>query len=742
MALADLERVAELPPARVVAAAMLAQLNLGASNCLLTRDCGTAPCEAAIGVLSAAAAFQLPGAILVFGGRDQGERIVRRALTPRQLAFRQLLTDGYSQADATAAVVHALNTRSVDRMPRSLQQIAQRELLGGESGASDESTLWNDLARALSGVGDASLFGLLSRARARAGAAGGGGGGGAAGGAAAAAPAMAAASATSGGADERVVAVVQGSAGYGVAAPPPRARSCRLFDAAGEEDAVPWQHDVCVGTDVFALRLTVAPDMRHLVHPDVRDVEPAVRVRMADATTRYPDAGGALEARELLRAAVAAFGSSRPALNTAAEAVETASGSSTPLASLSREVLNTVAASVAAAVALQVQSLPAGRIDDGNERMRYKAAREALPVLAMDAAAERRGRLARHALRLHVVGEWECVPAATLTGGPQPVPTVPNSHHMAAMTALAAGSLERLTASGEGATPGVGDMELVLPPPDESVPTDDDADAPPPPRRLRVLRDLLRRRSPALALMLPPRAWDGGDGDSGVEGGSDELPLWEGMADGVAVCLLHYLYTDTLHPVMTPDDALALLVAAQQYQLPRLGRLLEARLIRELSDDNVCGLLAFAHAYGADAPEVVAALEPGGSSDGGGGGDSGGGGGGGAAAGAGAGEEEAGADSASAVADSAPAPPRAAPTTPPAASRMVGAQMWGALHSACVSYILRHFAALRDTEDFAALDPALAAQLAWRWSSTAHAYQFDTRSGGGAAAAASGGTVD
>jgi hypothetical protein len=268
------------------------------------------------------------------------------------------------------------------------------------------------------------------------------------------------------------------------------------------------------------------------------------------------------------------------------------------------------------------------------------------------------------------------------------------------------------------------------------------------------------------------------------------------MAPGTLVCLLHYLTTDTLHPHLPPLEALALLQAAEAYGLPRLGRLVEARLIREIDAVNVCGLLDVVHRYGGGGTAEGAGAASGGAAAGVGGlaeagaaavdGAAAAGGGGreeGAAAGgeaegeadgegeAGEGQEGEGAAADAAAADEAveaegdeeeaeeedllpaqrQARRRAAERTlarqaavavraAPITRRTVRGGAWAALQAACTAFILRNHAAITAGEDWAALPEEARAAVEAAYSSEQHAYRFDALSeaAGGASGAGAG----
>lgn len=183
------------------------------------------------------------------------------------------------------------------------------------------------------------------------------------------------------------------------------------------------------------------------------------------------------------------------------------------------------------------------------------------------------------------------------------------------------------------------------------------------------------------------------------EGQSGSASLWAGMSHRTAVGLVHYLTTDTVHPATNAHDALDLLVAAEQYGLPRLGRLLSSRLMQELGHDNVCGLLGFAQAYAAATEGGPGAVVPVVSA---------------AAAG---GDGATGASSASGATGAAAA----------YALRMQNLRggAWSSLQAACVSYILRHFASIQATESYGQLDEGIRAELQHMWEQGRHAYQYE-----------------
>lgn len=143
--------------------------------------------------------------------------------------------------------------------------------------------------------------------------------------------------------------------------------------------------------------------------------------------------------------------------------------------------------------------------------------------------------------------------------------------------------------------------------------------------------------------------------------------------------LLHYLYTDCLHPNMPPEAAMAMLVMAGRYSLPRLASLAEALLISHLDADNVCGLLQFADEY------------CGGSSDGAGD----------ALANGDGGQRIAGANDGMAITDQHAISTAPAPTavTTHAVSASRSHSPGTSLRTACISFILRRYRTFFDVHD-------------------------------------------
>lgn len=71
-----------------------------------------------------------------------------------------------------------------------------------------------------------------------------------------------------------------------------------------------------------------------------------------------------------------------------------------------------------------------------------------------------------------------------------------------------------------------------------------------------------------------------------------------GVEFAAFACMLDYIYTGTLST--QTDDALELMAiihAAEQYQLPHLKRLCEKRLVRNVSPSNVSTMLSFARQF-------------------------------------------------------------------------------------------------------------------------------------------------
>ncbi|CAM9918349.1 unnamed protein product, partial [Sphacelaria rigidula] len=85
------------------------------------------------------------------------------------------------------------------------------------------------------------------------------------------------------------------------------------------------------------------------------------------------------------------------------------------------------------------------------------------------------------------------------------------------------------------------------------------------------------------------------------------------VSHSVFLKLLEYLYTDTLSEV-TPDQALHLLVASEQYLLGRLKTLCEEAIRKSITLETVCTIFLLAHKHNAEGlkasfPELQLAIE-------------------------------------------------------------------------------------------------------------------------------------
>ena len=235
------------------------------------------------------------------------------------------------------------------------------------------------------------------------------------------------------------------------------------------------------------------------------------------------------------------------------------------------------------------------------------------------------------------------------------------------------------------------------------------------------------------------RSFGGGGSSSGGGGGlfsesrsTGRIRLIPADSDGSSggsmrawTQLLHFLATGTLHAAAGPEDCMALVVLAGQYELPRLGALAEATLVHLLDADNVFGLLLFCDTYGMTgeaatstasvddehaaasastaATELMVEDELG---EGGGGAD-----------GEGEGAMPWGAERPH-TASAAPLAPAAAP---------ISRHSCNVLRVACLSFLLRDWARLSAHPDFALLPPHLQAEVRRAWSNDAHVYRLDGR---------------
>jgi hypothetical protein len=232
--------------------------------------------------------------------------------------------------------------------------------------------------------------------------------------------------------------------------------------------------------------------------------------------------------------------------------------------------------------------------------------------------------------------------------------------------------------------------------------------------------------APASPLASSARSDSSSGGGSSGGGGYREASLGvvhlrDALSPGTLTCLLHYLITDGLHSQLPPLDALALAQAAEVYGLPRLARLVESRLVREIDADNVCGLLDVCDAYGHEhvaaatahtpAPALAAAadVEMAARVDG---------------DGAAAADVNDGADADAEAGRAEGIAARAAARSAPIKRGAVGTGTWASLRAACVSFVLRNWATITASEDWAALAPASRAAVEAAWSGAEHAYRM------------------
>lgn len=110
-------------------------------------------------------------------------------------------------------------------------------------------------------------------------------------------------------------------------------------------------------------------------------------------------------------------------------------------------------------------------------------------------------------------------------------------------------------------------------------------------RTVHAHRAILATRCPQFAAM-----FQGGMRESSASSGCELVVSLSDVRHETFLTLLHFLYTDTLPPLVDADSAVELYAVAERFTLERLKLLCERKVVRGLTVDNAATLLASADA--------------------------------------------------------------------------------------------------------------------------------------------------
>lgn len=247
-------------------------------------------------------------------------------------------------------------------------------------------------------------------------------------------------------------------------------------------------------------------------------------------------------------------------------------------------------------------------------------------------AEQQRKELLPFALPLHAVAEWSQPECYMNAFPPIPVPPVPVPTMVSDFTKLADQSinltLKKTTHSTSDSSPPVPpntDIVLNLQKDDSLSPatslsslSGSFSSSPPPPNTLSTYRWLLRNRSPFFEVLFgkdnayleattgtlhfPPNESlittptddpISNSTSSTRSNDEDTTAVLHNCHRETMIRLLHYLITDTLHPILNPPVCMNLFLMAYRLSLPRLALLVEGYLVKWIDEDNVCGFYQF-----------------------------------------------------------------------------------------------------------------------------------------------------